>query len=711
MDSQPSLDTKGNNDISRQHGEGAHPGKSVENSQAPSNSRLTPRPARTPARTLPPPFIPQSHRSGVHPLAPSPTPPSTSMSPHHVALPQSHTPGPYHGSQYLDPHAQAIGPAQMVYSPSRYVSPRQFGPAAYDPQFGVLQYGAPYYGAPHYGASQYGALRYGTPPYGATQQYGATVYGTAQCGAAQYGAVQYGATQYDAAQYGAAQYGAAQYGASQYGAGQYISPEYGYSQSRPPQLGSSQLETPQSGAPQPGIQQHGPQQLENCHNLIEQTRTSPAPQAEAPTVQLSQIEPRAVGPSPLSPDPLAPSPPPADPPHGLRPPPPSAPSINPQHTSPLLPTGPAPNGPVLPSVSSSLSASSQQVLPKALPGIAATHPLPDDFPSAPSGSPQHGLPSAPPDPTPSRPSPSRSQFSHSSGLDRRPPIVPTGPAATHALPFPSAIPADPGSGTPPVPTGSKRGSRSRLPSAPPISQQRLSPPRGPGSNGLDSFGRLQSTVGEGGPGSFPTATALDPDDIFRTATRPCHVANRRYMNWIRVTYCPSISPEGFMRNWHHALGEVRMAFGLLSIPDIFVFNQFLCAVSANPAAREWVASLHLPMDRPPAASIMEETYRDFLKHESRRLGLPLGTSDSQNARTKTTPTAGGTLKHHCPLQHILTEHSKEECLLLSISANEKSNENKVENTKVENKKNAGRRDWRRKKMIFRHEGFSFPGRL
>ncbi|KAJ5583047.1 hypothetical protein N7535_001667 [Penicillium sp. DV-2018c] len=174
---------------------------------------------------------------------------------------------------------------------------------------------------------------------------------------------------------------------------------------------------------------------------------------------------------------------------------------------------------------------------------------------------------------------------------------------------------------------------------------------------------------------------------------------------------PSISPEGFMRNWHHALGEVRMTFGLLSIPDIFVFNQFLCAVSANPAAREWVASLHLPMDRPPAASIMEETYRDFLKHESRRLGLPLGTSDSQNARTKTTPTAGGTLKHHCPLQHILTEHSKEECLLLPISANEKSNENKVENTKVENKKNSGRRDWRRKKMISRHEGFSFPGRL
>jgi hypothetical protein len=399
--------------------------------------------------------------------------------------------------------------------------------------------------------------------------------------------------------------------------------------------------------------------------LTEQTRTPEvgnphirAPQARAPKVELSRIEPRSLGPGiwspdPLSPDPLAPSPPPTDPSHALRPSLPSAPSISPQHTSAPLPTDPATNRPVPSSLPSSLSVSPQYVVPTAPPGLAGTHPLPFNLSSAPAVSPQPGVPTVPPG------------------------LAPTQP--------PTALPVDPGDGTLPVPTRRKRKLRSRLPSAPPINQQRRSPPSGPGSNDLGGFGGLRSTIEEVGQASFPPTTVIDPDDIFRTATRPCHIAHRRYTNWTQVVYSSSISPHTFVKDWRHALGEMRVAFGFSNLPDIFVFNQFLNAVAANPAAREWIDSLHLPMDKPPAASVMEETYRDFLRHEARRLGLPRSTWDPQPAGTKTPP-AERTLKHYCPLHHILTKHSKEDCPLLPKSDRRKPDENKDEKIKKDETK-------------------------
>ncbi|KAJ5125028.1 uncharacterized protein N7515_008853 [Penicillium bovifimosum] len=212
----------------------------------------------------------------------------------------------------------------------------------------------------------------------------------------------------------------------------------------------------------------------------------------------------------------------------------------------------------------------------------------------------------------------------------------------------------------------------------PLSPDSLAPSPPPAESTHDlrpplPFGRLPSTVEEIGR-SFLTTTTIDPHNVYKTATRPCQIAHRQYTNWTRVAYSARILPETFLTRWHQALGEVRLVFGYSALPNIIVFNQFLSAVSANPEARDWVASLHVPMDRPLADSVMEETYRDFLKCKARRLGHPPSIWNPQPAETKA-PTAEGGLKYYCPLHHILTERSMEDCPLLPRNASAKQAEN------------------------------------
>jgi hypothetical protein len=92
---------------------------------------------------------------------------------------------------------------------------------------------------------------------------------------------------------------------------------------------------------------------------------------------------------------------------------------------------------------------------------------------------------------------------------------------------------------------------------------------------------------------FPTNSYLgDPDDLYQTSMRACHIAHRRYIKWINIAYHPAISPRDFVQEWIYALRELRRLFGHFHLPDIFAFNQFLAAVSANPGTRSWVDSLH-----------------------------------------------------------------------------------------------------------------------
>jgi hypothetical protein len=154
----------------------------------------------------------------------------------------------------------------------------------------------------------------------------------------------------------------------------------------------------------------------------------------------------------------------------------------------------------------------------------------------------------------------------------------------------------------------------------------------------------------------------DPDDIYITSMRLCHISHRRYLRWINLTYHQSLVPQDFVNDWSDALHEMRRSFGHFFLPDIFVFNQFLVAVSANPDTRTWVDSLHIPMNLTLPPSIMEQLYRDFLVYEARRLNLPRSTWNPRNLAIHI-PQQEMILRHYCPFHRILGDHHIEDCTL------------------------------------------------
>ncbi|CAI7582285.1 unnamed protein product [Penicillium bialowiezense] len=115
----------------------------------------------------------------------------------------------------------------------------------------------------------------------------------------------------------------------------------------------------------------------------------------------------------------------------------------------------------------------------------------------------------------------------------------------------------------------------------------------------------------------------DPNDLYRTSTRPCQMAHRYYLRWIHTVYRPEISPLFFVQEWCAALEGVRAQFGPFCLLDIIIFNQFLTAVAFNPQAHAWVDSIHVPMDNMLPPTLMDQVYVDFLVFESHRMHLPL----------------------------------------------------------------------------------------
>lgn len=162
---------------------------------------------------------------------------------------------------------------------------------------------------------------------------------------------------------------------------------------------------------------------------------------------------------------------------------------------------------------------------------------------------------------------------------------------------------------------------------------------------------------------FPVRAPFgDPDDLYITSMRACHISHRRYLRWISMTYHPFIAPQDFVQEWCDALQEMRRFFGHFHLPDMFVFNQFLAAAAVNPDTRAWVDSLHIPMDILLPPSIMEQVYRDFLVSEARRLNLPLSTWNPQNLATHI-PSRELILRHYCPFHRLLGTHYMEDCSL------------------------------------------------
>lgn len=154
----------------------------------------------------------------------------------------------------------------------------------------------------------------------------------------------------------------------------------------------------------------------------------------------------------------------------------------------------------------------------------------------------------------------------------------------------------------------------------------------------------------------------DPNDLYRTSTRPCQMAHRYYLRWIHTVYRPEISPLFFVQEWCAALEGVRAQFGPFCLLDIIIFNQFLTAVAFNPQAHAWVDSIHVPMDNMLPPTLMDQVYVDFLVFESHRMHLPL-VPLSYECVPACIPEGERIVKHYCPFHQVLGLHSMEDCSL------------------------------------------------
>ncbi|OQE30613.1 hypothetical protein PENFLA_c003G10454 [Penicillium flavigenum] len=152
----------------------------------------------------------------------------------------------------------------------------------------------------------------------------------------------------------------------------------------------------------------------------------------------------------------------------------------------------------------------------------------------------------------------------------------------------------------------------------------------------------------------------EPVEIPENKSRECLVAYRKFMNWIHTVYYSSKSPEAFVQAWKRALKEMKQAFGPPHLPTVFVLNQFLAAVSANPNTIPWVESLQFERGSLPA-SILDEAFADFLEFEACRLGNQQSVSGNLHAAVSDVNQIESFPKQYCPYHQRHTKHPVEEC--------------------------------------------------
>ncbi|KAJ5774141.1 hypothetical protein N7457_009037 [Penicillium paradoxum] len=153
---------------------------------------------------------------------------------------------------------------------------------------------------------------------------------------------------------------------------------------------------------------------------------------------------------------------------------------------------------------------------------------------------------------------------------------------------------------------------------------------------------------------FPPASLPfhEPND-YPDKAKDCQIANRKYTNWLNTVYYSWQSPIAFVQAWDEAFKEMRQVFRRPHLPTIFVLNQFLTAVSANPNAIPWVQSLQFDVGSLPA-SILNEAYVDFLEFEAHRLSG--GDFDISNENLEPLEP-----KQYCHFHQRPTRHSTEDC--------------------------------------------------
>ncbi|CAG8888406.1 unnamed protein product [Penicillium egyptiacum] len=152
----------------------------------------------------------------------------------------------------------------------------------------------------------------------------------------------------------------------------------------------------------------------------------------------------------------------------------------------------------------------------------------------------------------------------------------------------------------------------------------------------------------------------EPIETPENKSRECLFAYRKFMDWIHTVYYSSKSPEAFVQAWQRALKEMKQAFGPPYIPTVFVLNQFLAAVSANPHTIPWVESLQFERGSLPA-SILDEAFADFLEFEACRLGKQQPVSGNPDTAVADVGQIESFPKQYCPYHQRLTKHPIEEC--------------------------------------------------
>ncbi|KAJ5467510.1 hypothetical protein N7475_005262 [Penicillium sp. IBT 31633x] len=151
----------------------------------------------------------------------------------------------------------------------------------------------------------------------------------------------------------------------------------------------------------------------------------------------------------------------------------------------------------------------------------------------------------------------------------------------------------------------------------------------------------------------PSLPPCDSNEFQENKSRPCHIAHGKYMNWIQTVYYSLNSPTAFVQAWQQALKEMVEAFGHPQLPTIYILNQFLAAVSANPTSIPWIESLQFETGSLPS-SIMDEAFADFLEFEADRLSkLGISIYDAHYAEMG--------FQQYCPFHQRLTRHHIEEC--------------------------------------------------
>ncbi|KAJ5185078.1 hypothetical protein N7491_007051 [Penicillium cf. griseofulvum] len=161
-------------------------------------------------------------------------------------------------------------------------------------------------------------------------------------------------------------------------------------------------------------------------------------------------------------------------------------------------------------------------------------------------------------------------------------------------------------------------------------------------------------------GPFTAFFPGEPSDIPDSKSHDCLVTYRKYMNWLHTVYYSSNSPNAFVQAWKQALKEMKEAFGRPDIPTVYLLNQFLAAVSANPNTIPWVESLQFGKGSLPA-SILDEAFDDFLEFEAYRLGSQQSTLGSLDTAVANLKQIEDFPKQYCPFHQRLTRHPVEEC--------------------------------------------------